>query len=75
MAFSSTERQRLMVARGLGPLVLTRLEQVGLDSLDKLRQVGVDQAVERVCAQQAGPAWRNRRRALAQALALSLAAR
>ncbi|MDT7836505.1 hypothetical protein [Aquabacterium sp. OR-4] len=72
MAFAPIERQRLMVARGLGPRVLERLEQVGLDSLDKLRAVGAEQAVERICAQQAGTAWRNRRRALAQALAGTL---
>lgn len=52
--------------------MLQRLEQVGLDSLDKLRQVGAEQAVERICALQAGTAWRNRRRALARALAGSL---
>lgn len=72
MAFPPRERERLMVARGLGPTVLQRLEQVGLDSLDKLRQVGAEQAVERICALQSGTAWRNRRRALARALAGSL---
>ena len=68
MAFQLTERARLLAAPRIGPAVVQRLEQVGLDSFAKLRQVGVEEAIRIVCAHVGHSAWGNRRRALQSAL-------
>lgn len=66
--FDPIERAALLSSRGIGPSVLERLEQVGIDSLAKLRAIGVVAAVDEVCAMLGTPAWGNRRRALEDAL-------
>jgi hypothetical protein len=68
MAFAQEERRRLLAAPLLGPGVVHRLEQLGLDSFDKLRRIGVDAAVDEVCTLLGSRAWANRRDPLAQAL-------
>jgi hypothetical protein len=68
MAFTLDERRRLLATPRLGPVVIDRLELLGIDSFDKLRQVGVDAAVERVCQSLGSRAWANRRKPLALAL-------
>ncbi|MBF3247491.1 helix-hairpin-helix domain-containing protein, partial [Pseudomonas aeruginosa] len=37
MSFSSAERAALLALKGVGPTVLQRLEQMGLDSFVRLR--------------------------------------
>lgn len=69
MSFQPTERSKLLDTPRIGPAVVQRLEQGGLDSFAKLRQVGVDQAIRIVCEQFGNSAWANRRRALCRALA------
>ncbi|MDE2368098.1 MAG: hypothetical protein KGN16_03935 [Burkholderiales bacterium] len=69
MSFSASERHTLLITPQLGPRIISRLEEVGLDSVDKLRAVGIDEAVRRVCDRVGSPAWRNRQRPLARALA------
>ncbi|MEK8052730.1 hypothetical protein AACH10_20940 [Ideonella sp. DXS22W] len=69
MPFTVEERNLLIATPRLGPAVVQRLEQVGLDSLAKLRASGVDAAVARVCQAVGSGAWANRRRALRVALA------
>jgi hypothetical protein len=75
MAFTYEERRQLLVATGIGPTVVQRLEEAGVDSLDKLRQVGVDRAVDRICSRIGSMGWATRRRALARVLAGPLQAR
>lgn len=62
------ERTVLLSSRGIGPSVLERLEQVGIDSLAKLRAVGAGAATDAVCEVLGTSAWGNRRRALENAL-------
>lgn len=69
MAFAPEERARLLTMPRIGPTVIERLEKAGLDSLERLREVGVDAAVSAVCAELGSVAWANRRRALKAALA------
>lgn len=64
MAFSDEERALLLRAPRIGPAVIDRLQAVGLDSLEALRRVGVDAAVERVCQHLGSTAWANRRDAI-----------
>lgn len=68
MAFNDFERRELLLVRGIGPLVIERLESIGLDSFDKILDVGIDEAVERACLSTGSSAWRNRRRALLRAV-------
>lgn len=69
MTFPRTEREILLKSPGIGPGVIERLEALGLDSLDKLGAVDLEEVVGRVCCLVGSAAWRNRRRALARALA------
>lgn len=67
--FCDAERRHLLASPGLGPVVVQRLETVGVTSLDSLRQRGVDRVIDLLCKSGGNAAWRNRRRALAKALA------
>lgn len=69
MAFAQQDRARLMAQPGIGPGVISRLQTLGLDSLDKLRAASAEGAVAQVCEQLGTSAWRNRLHALARALA------
>ncbi|MDE2369138.1 MAG: helix-hairpin-helix domain-containing protein [Burkholderiales bacterium] len=64
MSFSEEERTLLLGARGLGPAVIERLEEVGVDSVDRLTRLGAEAAVAAVCAHLGTRAWTNRLRAL-----------
>jgi hypothetical protein len=68
MAFTLEERRQLLATPRLGPGVIDRLELLGIDSFDKLRRIGVDAAVDRVCQSIGSSAWANRRKPLALAL-------
>lgn len=68
--FAERERAMLLMTPGLGDLVVRRLEQAGFNSLESMRHVGLDEIVERVCAQAGSTAIANRRRAIERALQL-----
>jgi predicted flap endonuclease-1-like 5' DNA nuclease len=59
MSFSDADRRLLLAVRGVGPKVIERLEQLGIDSLDQLAQ----QNAEGICVAAArlvgGTCWRN----------------
>lgn len=46
MTFPSGELKVLMAMQGIGPQVIQRLECIGIDSCARLKDVGVDVAVE-----------------------------
>lgn len=66
--FAEPERRHLLTSRGLGPLVVQRLEEAGMVSIAALRHAGVDAVVLAMCQPGTNLAWRNRRRALRCAL-------
>lgn len=66
--FNERERRHLLASPGLGPVVVERLEQSGIASIDSLRTLGVDAVVESLCRPGQNQAWRNRRRALLRAV-------
>jgi hypothetical protein len=68
MSFDGHERRLLLATPRIGPIVIERLEAVGIDSIARLRQQGVEQAVILVCTSLGTVAWANRRRALRDAL-------
>lgn len=68
MAFARAERARLLATPGIGPTVVRRLEEAGLDSFEQLLAVGVDNAVHAVCRRIGSIAWANRAEPLRRAL-------
>ena len=66
--FSAVERQMLLLTPGIGPLVLDRLEEVGIASIGQLSHRGVEAVVDLVCQHVGSCAWGNRKRALVRAL-------
>jgi hypothetical protein len=70
-AFTAPERSVLLRVPGIGPLVVQRLQDVGIASLHDLRRVGPEVVVQRICALTNSPAWLNRKRALQAAIAPS----
>lgn len=68
MRFAPIERRLLLSVPGIGEGVVTRLEQAGIGSLERLRTMGVDEAVRVVELQLGRDAWSNRRRPLVQVL-------
>ena len=64
MSFTPEERKLLLSAPRIGPRVVNQLEVAGLDSLAKLRAIGVDGVVQLICDRLACGAWMNRRSAL-----------
>lgn len=69
--FPAHERRYLCTWPGIGDLVVSRIEQVGVGSLRQLQQRGVDEVLDRICQAQGQTAWRNRRKALLRALSSS----
>lgn len=68
MTFSPHERAHLLRTPGIGPAVVLRLEESGIDSLARLRSLGVDAAVQLVSTRLAVTGWANRRGPLMKAL-------
>lgn len=66
--FNARERRHLLSSPGLGPIVVERLEQSGIASIDTLRTLGVDVVVASMCQPGQNMAWFNRRRALLRAV-------
>lgn len=69
--FSKTEREQLLGVKGVGPTVVARLEQIGIDSLAKLSR----RNAEDICSEAAGlvgsTCWKNSpqsRKAIAAAI-------
>lgn len=62
--FSAAERNRLLLERGIGPTLVSRLERAGFSSIAALRQAGADRVVDAIAEALDAPGWRNRLRAL-----------
>ena len=69
--FCDPERLALLRAPGVGPRVVSRLEEQGLTSLKTMREMGADRVIDLVCRAMGSPAWKNRHAALAKALSPS----
>lgn len=65
MSFSAQEREALLAVRGIGPMVLQRLEELGFDSLAKLRRANARELSVGIAAQLNSSCWRNSPQALA----------
>jgi len=69
MAFSDAERKVLLAVTGVGPKVVQRLEELGLDSLAVLAQQDAQTVAWRVAEMLGSPRWGSAPRAVASVAA------
>ncbi|WLG25986.1 helix-hairpin-helix domain-containing protein [Pseudomonas lurida] len=59
MAFSLEERTALLALKGVGPTVISRLEQMGIESMDALAQSDIDDILAQASAALGSTCWKN----------------
>jgi predicted RecB family nuclease len=59
MGFPADERALLLSVKGVGPTVVDRLEQIGIDSLALLADTNVDAILQQVADMLGTTCWRN----------------
>jgi len=59
MPFSPAERAVLLDIKGVGPIVITRLEQLGIDSLSELARSEVTDILDQTAAALGSTCWKN----------------
>lgn len=59
MAFTTEEKQALLALKGVGETVLSRLESIGLDGLEKLQGANVDDILLQISQMLKASCWRN----------------
>lgn len=64
MAFSELEKQALLAVKGVGPTVVKRFEEVGIDSFDKLSTYDSRDIAEMVASMLRTTCWKNSPKAL-----------
>nr|WP_153872063.1 helix-hairpin-helix domain-containing protein [Pseudomonas haemolytica] len=72
------ERTALLALKGVGPTVITRLEQMGIESMDELAKAEVGDILAQASAALGSTCWKNSpqaRAAIAAAVELAKAAR
>lgn len=57
--FPTEEHQALLNIKGVGPTVVQRLEQIGINSLQELAEASVSDIVAAVAAQLGSTCWKN----------------
>lgn len=59
MPFSADERAALLALKGVGPTVISRLEQMGIESLHMLGDSNVDDILAQASAALGSTCWKN----------------
>jgi len=59
VAFTAAERDALLSVRGVGPTVIKRFEEIGIDSFTQLAARQVDEIAEMVAAMLHTTCWKN----------------
>ncbi|WP_433886752.1 helix-hairpin-helix domain-containing protein [Pseudomonas vranovensis] len=59
MPFSPNERAALLTLKGVGPTVITRLEQMGIESLAELGKADVSDILAQASAALGSTCWKN----------------
>ncbi|MCL6690607.1 helix-hairpin-helix domain-containing protein [Pseudomonas sp. R3.Fl] len=59
MPFEERERAALLALKGVGPTILQRLEQMGLDSFGKLRESDAQSILSAGAALTGSSCWKN----------------
>jgi predicted RecB family nuclease len=68
----TTDLHELLLAPGVGPGVIRRLEEAGVRSVADLVRRGVEPTVQTICVGMGHRAWNNRQNALVRALVQAL---
>ncbi len=74
MGFNEQERQALLAVKGVGPTVIKRFEEIGINSLAQLAQHEVEDIANLVASMLRTTCWKNSpqaRNAIAAAIALA----
>ena len=69
MPFPLTEYNELLALKGVGPAVISRLEQMGIDSLAVLSEASVADILARASAATGSTCWKNSPQARAAIIA------
>lgn len=64
MAFSESEKSALLEVKGVGPTVVKRFEEIGIDSFSELANYEPKEIVERVASMLRTTCWKNSPQAL-----------
>lgn len=64
MAFSEPEKAALLELKGVGPTVVTRFEEIGIDSFAELASYEPKEIAERVASMLRTTCWKNSPQAL-----------
>lgn len=64
MAFSESEKAALLELKGVGPTVVKRLEEIGIDSFAELASHKPEEIAEQVASMLRTTCWKNSPRAL-----------
>ncbi|MBY6207402.1 MULTISPECIES: helix-hairpin-helix domain-containing protein [Halomonas] len=59
MAFTDQERAALLELRGVGPSVVQRFEEIGIDSFEALAEYEMQDIVEQVASMLGSTCWKN----------------
>ncbi|RFD27585.1 Pathogenicity locus [Pseudomonas sp. GL93] len=59
MPFSLEERTALLALKGVGPTVITRLEQMGIESMEELGKSQVEDILAQASAALGSTCWKN----------------
>ena len=59
MAFSDAEREALLNVKGIGPTVLKRFEEIGIDTFTELASYQADDIAEMVALMLRTTCWKN----------------
>jgi predicted RecB family nuclease len=65
MAFSAVEKNALLSVKGVGPTVIKRFEEIGIDSFEKLAAQDAKTIAEMVASMLKTTCWKNSPQALA----------
>lgn len=65
MAFSAVEKNALLSVKGVGPTVIKRFEEIGIDSFEKLAIQDAKTIAEMVASMLKTTCWKNSPQALA----------
>ncbi|AQT60045.1 helix-hairpin-helix domain-containing protein [Cellvibrio sp. PSBB023] len=65
MAFSAVEKNALLSVKGVGPTVIKRFEEIGIDSFEKLAVQDAKTIAEMVASMLKTTCWKNSPQALA----------
>ncbi len=59
MSFSNDEREALLALKGVGPKVIQRFEEIGIDSLQKLSIHNANEIANLVASMLGSTCWKN----------------